>query len=62
MIVDLIYYALIAGGIGLLFAVFLVTRLMKKDRGNQEVREISELIERAPWHSLSANTRHSPHS
>jgi len=46
MIVDLIYYALIAGGIGLLFAVFLVTRLMKKDRGNQEVREISELIEK----------------
>jgi K(+)-stimulated pyrophosphate-energized sodium pump len=44
--VDLIYYALIAGGIGLLFAVFLATRLMKKDRGNKEVREISELIEK----------------
>jgi K(+)-stimulated pyrophosphate-energized sodium pump len=44
--VDLIYYALIAGLIGLVFAVFLVTKLMKKDRGNQEVREISELIEK----------------
>ncbi|MBT4511129.1 MAG: sodium-translocating pyrophosphatase [Chloroflexi bacterium] len=43
---DLIYYALIAGLIGLVFAVFLVTKLMKKDRGNQEVREISELIEK----------------
>ncbi|MCP4528018.1 MAG: sodium-translocating pyrophosphatase, partial [Aestuariibacter sp.] len=43
---DLIYYALIAGLIGLVFAVFLATKLMKKDRGNQEVREISELIEK----------------
>lgn len=43
---DLIYYALIAGAIGIAFAVYTVIGLMKKDRGNQEVREISELIEK----------------
>jgi len=44
--VDLIYYALIAGAIGIAFAVYTVIGLMKKDRGNQDVREISELIEK----------------
>ncbi len=43
---DLIYYALIAGIIGLCFAGFTVTRLMAKSRGSAEVSEISELIEK----------------
>lgn len=42
---DLIYYAVIAGVVGLLFAVYLVVKLMAKDRGSKEVSEISELIE-----------------
>ncbi|MFO8011436.1 MAG: sodium-translocating pyrophosphatase [Dehalococcoidia bacterium] len=42
---DLIYYALIAGIIGLLFSVYLVTRLMKEPRGSEEVSDISSRIE-----------------
>ncbi len=43
---DLIYYALIAGIIGLIFAAFTVSRLMAKSRGSDKVSEISQLIEK----------------
>ncbi|MFO8102243.1 MAG: sodium-translocating pyrophosphatase [Dehalococcoidia bacterium] len=42
---DLIYYALIAGVLGLLFAAYLVTRLISEPRGSEEVSEISSRIE-----------------
>ena len=41
---NLIYYALIAGVIGLAFAAFTVTKLMAKSRGSDEVSEISETM------------------
>ena len=43
---DPIYYALIGGLIGLVFAVWIVMGLMKEPRGNKEVSEISTLIEK----------------
>ena len=43
---DPIYYALIFGVVGLVFAVFIVLGLMKEPRGNKDVSEISTLIEK----------------
>lgn len=42
---DLIYYALIFGVIGLIFAVYLTTRLLAEPRGTEEVSDISSRIE-----------------
>ncbi|MBM3131601.1 MAG: sodium/proton-translocating pyrophosphatase, partial [Chloroflexi bacterium] len=42
---DFWYYSLIAGVIGLVFAVYLTLKVMKESRGTKEVDEISRAIE-----------------
>jgi K(+)-stimulated pyrophosphate-energized sodium pump len=42
---DLVWYAVIAGIIGLVFVVYLASTVLKKDMGNERVREITSAIE-----------------
>ena len=42
---DLVLIALIAGVIGLLFAAYLVMKLMRQDPGNKDVQGISDIIQ-----------------
>ncbi|MBT9132312.1 MAG: putative K(+)-stimulated pyrophosphate-energized sodium pump [Firmicutes bacterium] len=42
---DFVLMALIAGGVGIIFALYLIYTLLKRDRGPEMVREISKAIE-----------------
>ena len=42
---NLIWFAVIAGIMGLVFVIFLVVNVLKKDAGSEKVREITMAIE-----------------
>ncbi len=42
---DLVWYAVIAGIIGLGFVIYLASTVLKNDMGNARVREITSAIE-----------------